>query len=185
MAGPNHLEDYAEVKERIAVFYDRHPEGNLATASVEFVSAGDVAGVLVRAYAWRKPDDAQPASGTGWCPIPGKTGFERDREVQNAETSAWGRTLEAAGIPRKRSALIDADALATTSIDTGTARELDLAYRGLAKAAGADYAKAETNRILSLHKVERFGDLTMAAAVDVLARIEQARLDAAQPGVPA
>lgn len=176
------LEDYAEVKDRIAVFYERYPEGNLATVSVDFVTTqmDKAGGVLVRAQAWRNPEDSMPASGTGWCPIPGSTKFEQHREVQNAETSAWGRTLEAMGIPRKRSALIDTDALNSSGLDAKTARDLDLAYRGLAQVVGPEEAKAITAAFLATYDVQRFDDLTLAAGIDVLARVEEARLVAAE-----
>ena len=85
--------DYVEVNERILEFRDKHPEGSL---QAEIVSLTDAL-VVVKAYAYRTPDDPRPGTGLASEPIPGKTNFTRDSELMNCETSAWGRALIAVG----------------------------------------------------------------------------------------
>jgi hypothetical protein len=63
---------------------------------LEFVDVADKAWVVFTAAAYRTPDDLRPGIGTAWEPVPGKTPFTRDSEVQNAETAAWGRAIVAA-----------------------------------------------------------------------------------------
>lgn len=94
MGMPN---DYVDVAERIREFREKYPDGTLQQVSCEFVQAGTEWGVLFTAAAYRNQEDARPAHGTAWEPFPGKTNFTRGSEVQNAETSAWGRAIIAAG----------------------------------------------------------------------------------------
>lgn len=89
---------YIEVKDRIIAFYEKHPEGSLQSEIVEF---GENI-VVVKAYAYRTPDDPRPGIGHSQMPMPGKTSFTRDSEVENAETSAWGRAIAALGFEVKR-----------------------------------------------------------------------------------
>ena len=84
---------YVEVSERIQEFRDKHPDGSLQAEIVEL--RDDL--VIVKAYAYRTPDDPMPGTGLASEPIPGKTNFTRDSELMNAETSAWGRALIAVG----------------------------------------------------------------------------------------
>ena len=57
----------------------------------------------MRGIAYRTPDDARPGIGTSSLTIPGKTPYTRDSEIENCETSAWGRALAALGFEVKRS----------------------------------------------------------------------------------
>lgn len=91
MSGPP--KDYVEVSERIVEFRSKHPEGSLQAEVIEL--RDDL--VIVKAYAYRTPDDPRPGTGLASEPIPGKTNFTRDSELMNAETSAWGRALIAVG----------------------------------------------------------------------------------------
>ena len=84
---------YVEVSERLQEFRDKYPEGSL---QAEIVQMSD-SQVVVKAYAFRTPDDERPGTGLASEPIPGKTNFTRDSELMNAETSAWGRALIAVG----------------------------------------------------------------------------------------
>jgi len=84
--------DYIDVAERITAFRDKHPEGSLQSEQIQ-APEGFVA---MRAYAYRSPDDPRPGIGHAWEPFPGKTPYTRDSELQNAETSAWGRAIVAA-----------------------------------------------------------------------------------------
>lgn len=92
------MSDYVPVNERIAAFLDKHPDGCLQSEIVELTADR----VTVRAYAYRSPDDPRPGIGHSSLEIPGKTTFTRGSEIENAETSAWGRAIAALGFEVKR-----------------------------------------------------------------------------------
>ena len=92
------LEDYIEVSERLAAFFDRYPEGSLQTDSWEVETIGDRQFVVYAALAFRTPNDLRPGMGKAWEPFPGPTPFTKDSELMNAETSAWGRACVAVGV---------------------------------------------------------------------------------------
>lgn len=83
------LSNYIEVKDRVAEFFKRYPEGSIQT---EIASLTDKL-VVVRAYAYRNPEDPRPGVDYSSLEIPGKTGFTRGSELENAATSAVGRAL--------------------------------------------------------------------------------------------
>lgn len=100
MAGGNPADaGYIEVKDRIIAFLDKYPDGSLQSELVEL--GEDI--VIMKAYAYRTPDDPRPGIGHSQMPLPGKTPFTRDSEVENAETSAWGRAIAALGFEVKKS----------------------------------------------------------------------------------
>ena len=90
------LDDYNTVPARIVEFREKYPEGRLRQKSVEFLNFAGKDWVVFTAQALRTENDAAPAEGTAWEPVPGKTQFTRDSELQNAETAAWGRAIVAA-----------------------------------------------------------------------------------------
>ncbi len=91
--------DYIDVAERIAEFRDKHPEGSLQPAdlakpfSVETI--GDQTFIVYVAAAYRTPDDQRPGIGCAYEIYPGRTPYTKMSELQNAETSAWGRAIVA------------------------------------------------------------------------------------------
>ena len=96
-----YAKDYVDVAARIAEFYTRYPEGSLQMDPVEWVEIEGARFVMGRAYAYRTPDDQRPGIGTAWEPVPGRTPYTRGSEVQNLETSAWGRAIAALGVATK------------------------------------------------------------------------------------
>jgi hypothetical protein len=93
------LADYVDVKERIRLFFEKYPDGRLVTAEVRFPEPmDDMPRISVKALAYRTPDDPLPASGWSWMAIPGTTPYTRGSEIENTETSAWGRAIGALGI---------------------------------------------------------------------------------------
>lgn len=90
---------YIEVKDRILAFYEKFPDGSIQSEVVEL--GEDI--VVMKAYAYRSPDDPRPGVGHSQMPIPGLTSFTKHSEVENAETSAWGRAIAALGFEVKRS----------------------------------------------------------------------------------
>jgi hypothetical protein len=98
------LGDYTEVKDRIALFYERYAQGRLVTEEVRATrEPDDVPRIWVKAAAYRSPDDPHPAVGWSWMVLPGSTNFTRGSELENTETSAWGRAIGSLGILIERS----------------------------------------------------------------------------------
>lgn len=95
-------DDYIEVSERVVEFLARYPEGCLQTDPPLFTECAGKTVVLMRAYAYRTPDDPRPGIGTAWELIPGASPFTRGSEVMVCETSAWGRAIVALGISAHR-----------------------------------------------------------------------------------
>ena len=104
------LDDYVDVAQRIAEFRAKHPEGSLQPLNPEQpfeireLAGADKNGKEVRgtfivyvAAAYRTPDDPRPGIGLAWERVPGLTNFTKNSELQNAETSAWGRAIIAVG----------------------------------------------------------------------------------------
>ena len=91
------MQDYVDVKERIALFYKQYPEG-----SIQFEYKGTLESnsdmIWGIAYAYRTADDTRPGIGTAAELAVGKTTFTRGSELMNLETSAWGRAIGALGI---------------------------------------------------------------------------------------
>lgn len=91
--------NYRTVPERIADFRTKHPDGCLRPLDparpfwIETVDGRTF--IVYAAAAYRTPDDPTPGVGLAWEPFPGKTPFTKDSELQNAETSAWGRAIVA------------------------------------------------------------------------------------------
>lgn len=90
------LESYNTVPERITEFKTKYPEGSLQQVRYELLEVAGKVYLAFTAAAYRHPDDKLPGIGTAWEPVPGATTFTRDSEMQNAETSAWGRAIVAA-----------------------------------------------------------------------------------------
>jgi hypothetical protein len=90
------LDDYVDVATRIADFRAKHLEGSLR-GDWRMVQVGDQWYVAYRAEAWRWLTDPAPGVGTAWELVPGRTPYTRGSELQNAETSAWGRAIIACG----------------------------------------------------------------------------------------
>ena len=84
------LTDYVTVAERLVAFREQYPEGRMQS---EVIPTGNEDYIAVKAYCYRTPDDPMPGVGLAWEPVPGPTPFTKNSELQNAETSAWGRAL--------------------------------------------------------------------------------------------
>jgi hypothetical protein len=92
--------DYVDVAGRIRAFREAYPSGSLQPAdltrpyTIEVI--GDQIYIVVVAAAYRTPEDIRPGVGMAYESFPGKTPYTRGSELQNAETSAWGRAIVAA-----------------------------------------------------------------------------------------
>lgn len=93
------LGDYTQVKDRIAMFYELFGQGRLVTMEVRATDEPDgKPRVWVKAAAYRTPDDPLPGIGWSWMELPGSTSFTKGSELENVETSAWGRAIGSLGI---------------------------------------------------------------------------------------
>jgi hypothetical protein len=97
------LGDYVEVKDRIKLFYAAWPDGRLVTDRVEIWQDDEVPRIVVRALAYRTIDDPHPGVGWSWMGLPGTTNYTRGSELENTETSAWGRAIGSLGIALDKS----------------------------------------------------------------------------------
>lgn len=105
------LDDYVEVHVRVAAFYDKFPEGSLQSEVYLFRDAELTPDnkivkwgmVIMKGIASRWAGDISPGIGFSSMTIPGSTPYTRGSEIENAETSAWGRALAALGFEVKRS----------------------------------------------------------------------------------
>lgn len=98
MPGKFDMSDYVPVNERIEAFMKAYPEGSLQSEIVELTAER----VTVKAYAYRTPTDPRPGTGHSSVEIPGATPYTKSSEIENAETSAWGRAIAALGFEVKR-----------------------------------------------------------------------------------
>lgn len=96
MSGFNQ-DGYIPVAKRIGEFYEKHPQGVLQSE----VLVLEKDRVVIKAYAYRSPEDQRPGIGHASESIPGSTSFTRGSEIENAETSAWGRAIAALGFEVK------------------------------------------------------------------------------------
>ena len=92
------LGDYVEVKDRIRLFYEAYPSGAIVTEAAWVSMDDDIYRVWVKALAYRAPDDPHPGVGHSWMALPGTTPYTRGSELENTETSAWGRAIAATGL---------------------------------------------------------------------------------------
>lgn len=100
-------EDYIPVPVRIQQFYARWPEGSIQPLWLDqpyrVLGEGETKWLVYGAAAYRYPDDPRPGVGLAWEQVPGRTPYTRGSELQNAETSAWGRALAALGFVTSKS----------------------------------------------------------------------------------
>lgn len=90
---PAFLEDYVNVNERVAKFYDRFPDGRITT---NYQLIDDL--IIFQAQVYRQPDDAQPsATGTAMDKI-----NVNDSSTEKTETASVGRALAFLNFETKR-----------------------------------------------------------------------------------
>lgn len=115
------LDGYVTVDQRIIAFKEAFPEGSLQS---EIVLMSDNR-VVVKAYAYRTPDDLRPGVGHAAEVIPGKTSFQRDSELMVCETSAWGRAIAALGFEVKRGVATQEEVAAAQGRQSAPAAKAD------------------------------------------------------------
>jgi hypothetical protein len=92
--------DYIDVATRIAEFRAKYPGGSLRPADLavpyRIERIDNQSYIVVVAAAYRDADDPLPGVGMAYEVVPGRTPYTVRSELQNAETSAWGRAIVAA-----------------------------------------------------------------------------------------
>lgn len=93
------LSGYIDVAQRIAEFRAKYQYGSLQPMNLDrpfwVETIGEQTFIVVVAAAYREPEDVRPGVGMAYEPFPGKTPYTKGSELQNAETSAWGRAIVA------------------------------------------------------------------------------------------
>lgn len=108
------MDGYVDVAARIAQFRRKYPDGSLQPVNLmqpyTIERLSDQIYIVVVAAAYRSADDRLPGVGMAYEPFPGRTPYTRGSELQNAETSAWGRAIVAAlAADTKRAGVASAD----------------------------------------------------------------------------
>lgn len=177
--------DYIDVATRIAAIKgdaDReYPNGTFQPADLaqpfHVVTIDGATFIAYVAAFYRDPDDTRPGIGSAWEPVPGRTPFTRGSELQNAETSAWGRALVAALAADTKKGIASADdvrnqreAMAQPPQITTDFAWLEDARRRLTLAANATEVDA---LVAEARKVLRDGRLTTEDAGTFKAETDQ------------
>lgn len=91
---------YKQVPDRLRDLKEAHPDARLRPANpdkpFDIVMIDGRTFIVYVAACYRDADDTLPAIGCAWEPFPGLTPYTKNSELQNAETSAWGRAIVAA-----------------------------------------------------------------------------------------
>lgn len=151
---PIDLEGYIPVNQRIDRFYELYGQGSIVTERVFVSSEPDgVPRVWCKALAYRTADDPHPGVGWSWMVLPGSTNFTRGSELENTETSAWGRAIASLGI------LIDKSIASQNEVDNK-------------KEEAAPVVKGETEALVGALDRKRVGTVvkTKARGSDLEAR---------------
>jgi hypothetical protein len=116
------LGGYVDVPTRMAEFRRKHPEGSLQPADLsepyKIERINDQTYIVVVAAAYRGPDDTKPGIGMAYEPFPGRTPYTRGSELQNAETSAWGRAIAATlAVDTKKGGVASAEEIRNRNAD--------------------------------------------------------------------
>mgnify|MGYP001217435331 CR=1 FL=1 len=187
------MDDYVDVAARLAEFRAKYPEGSLQPANLaepfKILTIGQDTYIVVVAAAYRHPDDPRPGIGMAYEPYPGKTPYTRGSELQNAETSAWGRAIVAALAADTRRGIASAEEVRNRRAEQATRSEQVVRptrhqteeYNGLARLI-TDASDVETLRELwaAVGESVREGRITSAQAEELRAAVKQQRAKAAQ-----
>lgn len=171
--------DYNDVSGRISDFRTKHPEGSLQQVSLDFREVDSRWWVVYTAAAYRTPDDARPGIGTAWEPVPGKTPYTKDSELQNAETAAWGRAIVAALAADTKKGIASAEEIRNRDEDSyippqPASRKDRQTLTDARNELNAEQTAEFTTRWRE-HRFPNIGELTADQAAEALAILEAVR----------
>jgi hypothetical protein len=139
--------DYVPVAERLVEFRAKYPEGSLRPADpsrpFEILTVGGNTFLVVVAAAYRTPDDIAPGIGMAWEPVPGLTNFTRNSELQNAESSAWGRAIIAVGAADAKRGIASAEDVQMRQAEAEQRAQEEAAVPGLRSSIEAAIEKLD------------------------------------------
>lgn len=173
--------DYVEVSQRIVDLYEKFPDAVLE-GSWTVETFGALTSIVYTAKCWRKPDDPRPSVGIAMEEIPGRTPYTKGSEIQNAETSAWGRAIVAAGASQSKKIA------SANEVRSARAREEAPEPPGLAPLEQVEQIKADVLElgIEGWVKEQQFGwpwSTEEADYIDAKIASEREKLAAARPDV--
>lgn len=150
----------------MAEFFAKYPEGSFQS-DMNFAQVDGRWVAIVKASAYRHPQDERPGHGLAFEFIPGKTPYTKDSELQNAETAAWGRAVIAVGAGDSKKPIASREEVRNRSAESETDNVIDnLEGRGelrkLCEEKGLNAAEVARR----FHK--EFGYAAKAATNDVL-----------------
>jgi hypothetical protein len=180
---PVDLSNYNTVPERMGEFFDKYPEGSFQQIDLQFVEAAGKQFVVYTAAVYRTPDDPRPGHGTAWEPIPGPTSFTKDSEVQNAETSAWGRAIIAVGAADARKGIASREELQNRTGQGAEVEEETPGQQLVGRLSTSPFTLAVQFDIVAAavgRRVRNIGELSDGECAVALAAIESAIADHAQ-----
>ncbi|MGW5645036.1 hypothetical protein ACWEV3_40845 [Saccharopolyspora sp. NPDC003752] len=157
-------ETYNDVATRIREFRAQYPAGSLRPADpavpYRIEQLGEQIYIVVVAAAYRSPHDQLPGIGMAYEPFPGRDDYTKDAELQNAETSAWGRAIVAALAADTRRGIASAEEIN----GRGSARQLELRRTVWAKAEERGWIHGDDYRSLAENFTawSKGGDFTSA-----------------------
>jgi hypothetical protein len=98
------LDNYQTVDERLHAFWAKYPNGRISTDIIDIVRTdnGRPAQVIVKASVWRDIADEQPAAVDYAEETLGSNPVNRTSFIENATTSAIGRSLATLGFSPKK-----------------------------------------------------------------------------------
>lgn len=157
---PIDLEGYIPVNQRIDRFYELYGQGSIITERAFVSSEPDgVPRVWCKALAYRTAEDPHPGVGWSWMVLPGSTNFTRGSELENTETSAWGRAIASLGI------LIDKSIASQNEVDNKKSeRAPDPDPSRVDRTTGEVKAKGETEALLGELGRSRAGTIAKTKA---------------------
>lgn len=177
--------NYKQVPERIADLKKAHPEARLRPTNpdkpywLESVEMSDSEGnlftktfIVYSASCYRDSTDQLPGIGIAWEPFPGTTPYTRNSELQNAETSAWGRAIIAT-LASESKTIASAEDVRNRAAEG----EAQSDYRPASGARIIEPSQAQLNAIHALRKKNGMTEeeLLAVAAVTSLAELTGGR----------
>lgn len=144
-------DDYNTVPERLKEFFEKYPTGCFQRVGpVEMFEVEGVHYLAFTAAAFRDPADPCPGYGTAWERVPGLTKFTQNSELQNAETSAWGRAIIAVGAADAKKGIASREDVASRQAEQDYYQSPEYAEQqripGLRSAVAASLAKLKATQ---------------------------------------
>lgn len=141
---------YVDVADRIAAVRGDaarvYPDGSFQPWDKDHpfrvVTIGEQTFIAVVAAFYRTPEDPCPGIGSAWEVVPGRTPYTKLSELQNAETSAWGRALVAALAADTRRGIASAQEVRGREEEIDPVRAARIELSRLLKATGREPAEA-------------------------------------------